>query len=84
MPNYVPYDDTYHTSAPTGWNHWLAFFRQVTEKDIVDHADFISKELKPYDIANSMMVMIILTVVCGVKIGIRKHFLMVLNGWLNI
>jgi len=48
MPNYVPYDDTYHTTAPTGWNHWLAFFRQVTEKDIVDHADFISKELKPY------------------------------------
>ena len=48
MPNYVPYDDTYHKSAPTGWNHWLAFFRQVTEKDIVDHADFISKELKPY------------------------------------
>jgi len=48
MPNYVPYDDTYHTTAPTGWNHWLAFFRQVTEQDIVDHADFISEKLKPY------------------------------------
>ena len=48
MPNYVPYDDTYHTTAPTGWNHWLAFFRQVTEKDMVDHADFISDILKPY------------------------------------
>ena len=48
MPKYVPYDDTYHRTAPTGWNHWLAFFRQVTEKDIVDHADFISAKLKPY------------------------------------
>ncbi len=48
MPNYVPYDDTYHSTAPTGWNHWLAFFRQVTEQDIVDHADFISDKLKPY------------------------------------
>ncbi len=48
MPRYVPYDDTYHTTAPTGWNHWLAFFRQVTEQDIVDHADFISKNLKKY------------------------------------
>jgi hypothetical protein len=48
MPNYVPYNDTYHKSAPTGWNHWLAFYRQVTEKDIVDHADFISRNLKPY------------------------------------
>jgi hypothetical protein len=48
MPNYIPYDDTYHTTAPTGWNHWLAFFRQVTEKDIVDHAEFIAANLKPY------------------------------------
>jgi hypothetical protein len=48
MPKYVPYDDTYHKTAPTGWNHWLAFFREVTEKDIVDHADFISKNLKLY------------------------------------
>lgn len=48
MPNYVPYDDTYHKTAPTGWNHWLAFFRQVTEKDIVNHADFIANNLKAY------------------------------------
>lgn len=48
MPNYVPYDDTYHKTAPTGWNHWLAFFRQVTEKDIVDHADFIAENLKAF------------------------------------
>lgn len=48
MPKYVPYDDTYHKTAPTGWNSWLAFFRQVTEKDVVDHADFISKNLKSY------------------------------------
>jgi hypothetical protein len=48
MPKYVPYDDTYHKTAPTGWNSWLAFFRLVTEKDIVEQADFISKNLKPY------------------------------------
>lgn len=48
MPNYVPYDDTYHKTAPTGWNHWLAFFREVTEKDIVDHADFIANNLKAF------------------------------------
>ena len=48
MPSYVPLDDTYHKTAPTGWNHWLAFFRQVTEKDIVDHVDFISENLKSY------------------------------------
>ena len=48
MPKYVPYDDTYHKTAPTGWNHWLAFFREVTEKDIADHADYISKNFKPY------------------------------------
>ncbi len=48
MPNYVPYDDTYHKTAPAGWNHWLAFFREVTEKDIVDHADFVAKNLKQF------------------------------------
>ena len=48
MPKYVPYDDSHHATAPTGWNHWLAFFRQVTEKDIVEHADFISENLKAY------------------------------------
>jgi hypothetical protein len=55
MPNYVPYDDTYHDTAPTGWNHWLAFFRQVTEQDIVDHADFISEELKPYGMTHCQL-----------------------------
>jgi hypothetical protein len=48
MPQYVPYDDTYHKVAPTGWNSWLAFFRKVTEKDVVDHADFIANNLKAY------------------------------------
>ena len=48
LPNYVPFDDRYHETAPTGWNHWLAFFRDVTEKDIVDHADWISENLKAY------------------------------------
>ncbi len=52
MPNYVPYDDTYHQTAPTGWNHWLAFFRQVTEQDIVDHADWVAANLKDYGMAH--------------------------------
>ncbi|MEJ2637703.1 MAG: alpha-galactosidase, partial [Calditrichia bacterium] len=55
MAKYVPYDDTYHKSAPTGWNHWLAFFRQVTEKDIVEHADYISKNLKPYGMVHCQL-----------------------------
>lgn len=55
MPQYVPYDDTYHKVAPTGWNSWLAFFRKVTEKDIVDHADFISKNLKPYGMTHCQL-----------------------------
>lgn len=48
MPKYIPYNDSLHTTAPTGWNHWLAFFREVTEQDIVDHADFIAENLKQY------------------------------------
>ena len=48
LPRYLPYDDTYHQTAPTGWNHWLAFFRQVTEQDIVNATDWISKNLQQY------------------------------------
>lgn len=48
MPRYVPLDDTYHKTAPTGWNHWLAFFRDVTEQDIVQAADWIEANLKQY------------------------------------
>ncbi|MFZ0389603.1 MAG: hypothetical protein WAN36_04015, partial [Calditrichia bacterium] len=55
MPKYVPYDDTYHKTAPAGWNHWLAFFREVTEKDIVEHADFISENLKPYGMVHCQL-----------------------------
>jgi hypothetical protein len=47
-PRYVPYDDTYHKTAPTGWNHWLAFFRDVNEKDIVAATDWIEGNLKAY------------------------------------
>ena len=48
MPRYVPYDDTYHKTAPTGWNHWLAFFREVTEQDIVNATDWVAENLKDY------------------------------------
>ena len=48
LPRYVPYDDTYHKTAPTGWNHWLAFFRQVTEQDIVNATDWVAANLKDY------------------------------------
>jgi hypothetical protein len=48
LPRYVPYDDTYHKTAPTGWNHWLAFFRQVTEQDIVNATDWVAANLKGY------------------------------------
>ena len=55
MPKYVPYDDTYHKTAPTGWNSWLAFFRQVTEKDMVEHADFIANNLKPFGMVHCQL-----------------------------
>jgi len=48
MPRYVPLDDSCHKTAPTGWNHWLAFFRDVTEQDIVAAADWIEANLKQY------------------------------------
>lgn len=48
LPRYLPYDDTYHQTAPTGWNHWLAFFRQVTEQDIVNATDWVAKNLQEY------------------------------------
>jgi hypothetical protein len=48
MPRYVPLDDTYHKTAPTGWNHWLAFFRDVNEQDIVRATDWIAANLKQY------------------------------------
>ncbi len=48
MPRYVPFDDSYHKTAPTGWNHWLAFFRQVTEQDIVKATDWVEQNLKDY------------------------------------
>jgi hypothetical protein len=55
MPKYVPYDDTYHKTAPTGWNSWLAFFRQVTEKDMVQHADFIAKNMKSFGMVHCQL-----------------------------
>ncbi|MDH4196122.1 MAG: alpha-galactosidase [Candidatus Aminicenantes bacterium] len=32
----------------TGWISWFAFFDRVTEKDIVETADVVSTELRPY------------------------------------
>lgn len=47
-PRYVPYDDSYHKTAPTGWNHWLAFFRDVNEQDMINATDWIEANLKAY------------------------------------
>jgi len=38
-PRYVPYDDSRHATAPTGWNSWLAFFDQ-SRSNIVEAADW--------------------------------------------
>jgi hypothetical protein len=46
-PRYVPYDDSRHATAPTGWNSWLAFFDQSTEQDIVEAADWVAVNPKP-------------------------------------
>ena len=48
MPRYAALDDKLHPTAPTGWNHWLAFFRDVTEKDMVDATNWIQANLKAY------------------------------------
>ncbi len=48
VPFYVPFDDSYFSSAPMVWSSWTGYYKDVTEKDIVQNTDWLEKNLKPY------------------------------------
>ncbi len=48
VPFYVPFDDSYFRSAPMVWSSWTGYYKDVTEKDVVDTTDWLAKNLKPY------------------------------------
>lgn len=48
VPYYVPFDDSHFLTAPVVWNSWDNYYSEVTEKDIVQNADWIAKNLKAY------------------------------------
>jgi hypothetical protein len=48
VPFYVPMDDSYFSTAPMVWSSWTGYYKDVTEKDIVQTTDWLAKNLKPY------------------------------------
>ena len=48
VPFYVPFDDSYFSTAPMVWSSWTGYYKDVTEKDIVRNTDWLAKNLKPY------------------------------------
>jgi hypothetical protein len=48
VPFYVPMDDSYFSTAPMVWSSWTGYYKDVTEKDIVQSTDWLAKNLKPY------------------------------------
>ncbi len=48
VPFYVPLDDSYFSAAPMVWSSWTGYYKDVTEKDIVQNTDWLAKNLKPY------------------------------------
>ena len=48
VPFYVPFDDSHFRTAPIVWSSWTGYYKDVTEKDIVDNTDWLAKNLKPY------------------------------------
>jgi hypothetical protein len=48
VPFYVPMDDSYFPTAPMVWSSWTGYYKDVTEKDIVENTDWLEKNLKPY------------------------------------
>ncbi len=48
VPFYVPFDDSYFSTAPMVWSSWTGYYKDVTEKDIVANTDWLAKNLKPY------------------------------------
>jgi hypothetical protein len=48
LPYYVPFDDSHFRQAPVIWNSWDNYYNEVTEKDIVENANWIAGNLKDY------------------------------------
>jgi hypothetical protein len=48
VPFYVPFDDSYFSTAPMVWSSWTGYYKDVTEKDVVQNTDWLAKNLKPY------------------------------------
>jgi len=48
LPYYVPFDDSHFRQAPVIWNSWDNYYDEVTEKDIVENANWIAGNLKDY------------------------------------
>jgi hypothetical protein len=48
VPFYVPLDDSFFSAAPMVWSSWTGYYKDVTEKDIVQNTDWLAKNLKPY------------------------------------
>jgi len=47
-PFYVRFDDSHFRSAPMVWSSWTSYYEAVTEKDVVQNADWLAANLKPY------------------------------------
>ena len=48
VPFYVPFDDSQFSTAPMVWSSWTGYYKDVTEKDIVQNTDWLAKNLRPY------------------------------------
>ena len=48
VPFYVPFDDSQFSTAPMVWSSWTGYYKDVTEKDLVQNTDWLAKNLRPY------------------------------------
>jgi len=48
VPFYVRFDDSHFHSAPMVWSSWTSYYEAVTEKDVLQSADWLAANLKQY------------------------------------
>jgi len=48
LPYYVRFDDSRFHAAPMVWSSWTSYYEAVTEKDVVQNADWLASNLKQY------------------------------------
>lgn len=48
LPVYKPFNDRNFSDPPVIWNSWTSYYQHVTEKDVVEIADWIADNLSPY------------------------------------